>query len=53
MPGLTGAPAAVFRVRREAGLLRVTVDGSDRPFTVRVAGGGSAAGTGEVIVPLR
>ncbi|MFJ7147116.1 alpha-xylosidase [Streptomyces sp. NPDC100445] len=53
VPDLTGAPAARFHVRREGGLLRVTADGTDRPFTVRVSGGAHAAGTGEVTVPLR
>lgn len=52
VPGPTGVPAAVFRVRREGGLLRVTADGTERPFTVRVVGGASAEGTGEVTVPL-
>ncbi|AYN37835.1 alpha-xylosidase [Streptomyces dangxiongensis] len=53
VPDLTGSPAARFRVRREGGLLRVTADGFDRPFTVRVAGGAHTDGTGEVTVPLR
>ncbi|CAM5263012.1 Alpha-xylosidase OS=Streptomyces glaucescens OX=1907 GN=SGLAU_03435 PE=3 SV=1 [Streptomyces glaucescens] len=52
VPDLTGAEAAVFRVRREGDVLRVTAAGTDRPFTVRVAGGASAEGTGEVTVPL-
>ncbi|MGI5439692.1 alpha-xylosidase [Streptomyces shenzhenensis] len=52
VPDLTGAPAAVFRLRREGDLLRVTAEGTDAPFTVRVAGGASATGAGEVTVPL-
>ncbi|MEU6608595.1 alpha-xylosidase [Streptomyces shenzhenensis] len=52
VPGLTGAPAAEFRLRREGDLLRVTAEGTDARFTVRVAGGASAAGAGEVAVPL-
>ncbi|MFF0791543.1 hypothetical protein [Streptomyces spiralis] len=41
----------MFRVRREGDLLTVTAGGTGRPFTVRVAGGASAQGTGEVTVP--
>ncbi|MEU1304116.1 alpha-xylosidase [Streptomyces shenzhenensis] len=52
VPDLTGAPAAVFRLRREGDLLRVTAEGTDARFTVRVAGGASATGAGEVTVPL-
>ncbi|MFJ4526611.1 alpha-xylosidase [Streptomyces sp. NPDC088810] len=52
VPDLTGAPAAAFTVRREGARLRVTARGSDRPFTVRVAGGTTATGAGEVVVPL-
>jgi alpha-D-xyloside xylohydrolase len=52
VPDHLGAPAATFRVRREGDVLRVTASGSDRPFTVRVAGGASAEGSGEVSVPL-
>ncbi|MFF9455516.1 alpha-xylosidase [Streptomyces flaveolus] len=52
VPDQLGAPAATFRVRREGDVLRVTASGTDRPFTVRVAGGASAGGSGEVSVPL-
>jgi alpha-D-xyloside xylohydrolase len=52
VPHLTGAPAATFAVRRQGDTLHVTAQGTDRPFTVRVAGGASATGTGEVTVPL-
>ncbi|MFG2161913.1 alpha-xylosidase [Streptomyces olivaceus] len=52
VPDLLGTAAAAFRVRREGDALRVTASGTDRPFTVRVAGGASADGTGEVTVPL-
>ncbi|CAM5596365.1 Alpha-xylosidase OS=Streptomyces fumanus OX=67302 GN=GCM10018772_24200 PE=3 SV=1 [Streptomyces fumanus] len=52
VPDLTGAPAATFRVRRDGDVLRVTAEGTDRPFTVQVAGGERAEGTGEVTVPL-
>ncbi|CAL9339196.1 Alpha-xylosidase [Streptomyces sp. enrichment culture] len=52
VPDLTGDPAATFRVRREGDVLRVTAAGTTRPFTVQVAGGPSADGTGEVMVPL-
>jgi alpha-D-xyloside xylohydrolase len=52
VPDQLGAPAATFHVRREGDVLRVTASGSDRPFTVRVAGGASAEGSGEVRVPL-
>ncbi|MFE0924869.1 alpha-xylosidase [Streptomyces mutabilis] len=53
VPDLLGTPAATFRVRRDGDVLRVTASGTDRPFTVRVAGGAGAEGTGEVTVPLR
>ncbi|MFG2928206.1 alpha-xylosidase [Streptomyces achromogenes] len=53
VPDLSGTPAAGFTVRRDGTGLRVTARGTDRPFTVRVAGGGaSATGTGEVVVGL-
>jgi alpha-D-xyloside xylohydrolase len=52
VPDPAGAPAAVFHVRGEGGVLRVTAEGTDRPFTVRVHNGASAEGTGEVTVPL-
>ncbi|MYS75210.1 alpha-xylosidase, partial [Streptomyces sp. SID5926] len=52
VPDLLGTPAATFRVRRDGDALRVTASGTDRPFTVRVAGGASAEGAGEVTVPL-
>ncbi|MGV9755668.1 alpha-xylosidase [Streptomyces tricolor] len=52
VPDLTGAPAAAFTVRRDGDRLRVTARGTDRPFTVRVAGGPSATGTSEVVVSL-
>jgi alpha-D-xyloside xylohydrolase len=52
VPDRTGAPAATYRVRREGDVLRVTADGTDAPFTVRVPGGASAEGTGEVTLPL-
>ncbi|MFF0227369.1 alpha-xylosidase [Streptomyces sp. NPDC004629] len=52
VPDPAGAPAAVFRLRREGDLLRVTAEGTDARFTVRVAGGASAAGAGEVTVSL-
>jgi len=52
VPDTAGLPAATFRVRREGGLLRVTATGTDRPFTVRVAGGAQAHGVGEVTLPL-
>lgn len=51
VPGPTSARAAVFHARREGGALRVTADGTDRPFTVPVTSGASAEGTGEVTVP--
>ncbi|MEV4342001.1 alpha-xylosidase [Streptomyces sp. NPDC049590] len=52
VPDLSGAPAATFTARRDGTRLRVTARGTDRPFTVRVAGGAGATGTGEVVVPL-
>jgi alpha-D-xyloside xylohydrolase len=52
VPDLTGAPAATYEVRRDGDTLRVTAHGTDAPFTVRVPGGASAEGTGEVTVPL-
>ncbi|WP_156723760.1 alpha-xylosidase [Streptomyces apocyni] len=39
VPGLDGAPAAAFRAVREGGRIRVTAEGSDRPFTVRTVRG--------------
>lgn len=52
MPDTTGARAAAFRVLRDDDVLRVTASGTERPFTVRVAGGAEARGAGEVTVPL-
>jgi alpha-D-xyloside xylohydrolase len=52
VPDPAGTPAAGFAVRRDGDRLRVTAHGTDRPFTVRVAGGASATGTGEVTVTL-
>ncbi|MFG3498384.1 alpha-xylosidase [Streptomyces sp. NPDC047928] len=52
VPDLAGAPAATFTVVREGGALRVTADGTDREFRVRVAGGESARGAGVVTVPV-
>ncbi|MGW3680243.1 alpha-xylosidase [Streptomyces prasinus] len=52
VPDTTGARAASFRVVRDGDVLRVTASGTGRPFTVRVAGGPEARGTGEVTVPL-
>ncbi|MQY34512.1 Alpha-xylosidase [Streptomyces sp. RB17] len=52
VPDPTGAPAAVFHVRRTGSVVHVTADGTDRPFTVRILGGASATGTSEVTVPL-
>ncbi|WP_240499035.1 hypothetical protein, partial [Streptomyces prasinus] len=47
VPDTTGARAASFRVVRDGDALRVTSSGIGRPFTVRVAGGPEARGTGE------
>ncbi|KEG38168.1 hypothetical protein [Streptomyces griseorubens] len=44
------AAVATFHVRRDGDALRVTASGTDRPFTVRVAGGAEATGSGEVSV---
>ncbi|MEE1752521.1 alpha-xylosidase [Streptomyces sp. SP18CS02] len=52
VPDLTGAPAADFTVVRDGRALRVRASGTDRPFRVRLVGGGSARGAGEVTVPL-
>ncbi|MGW2827228.1 alpha-xylosidase [Streptomyces sp. NPDC001443] len=52
VPDLDGTTAATFRVRRDGDTLSVTAEGGDKPFTVQIAGGASATGTGEVSVPL-
>ncbi|MEU7280624.1 alpha-xylosidase [Streptomyces sp. NPDC045431] len=53
VPDHAGAPAATYGVVRTAdGAVRVRARGTDRPFRVRVVGGGSARGSGEVTVPL-
>ncbi|MGJ3558358.1 hypothetical protein ACR6C2_02840 [Streptomyces sp. INA 01156] len=44
LPDTTGARAAAFRVLRDGDVLRVTASGTERPFTVRVAGGAQARG---------
>lgn len=50
VPDHLGAPAATFRVEYGADAVRVTADGTERPYRVRVVGGGSGRGTGEVVV---
>ncbi|MDN3293575.1 alpha-xylosidase [Streptomyces ficellus] len=52
VPDHGGAPAAAYTVVREGSALRVSASGTDRPFRVRVVGGGSARGSGEATVPL-
>ncbi|MFF7330042.1 alpha-xylosidase [Streptomyces sp. NPDC008150] len=52
VPDLTGETAATFRVRRDGDALRVTATGTERPYTVRVVGGGEVSGSGDVVVPL-
>ena len=52
VPDTAGLAAATFRIRRDGDVLRVTASGTDRPFTVRVAGGTEAQGAGEVTLPL-
>ncbi|MCX5400979.1 alpha-xylosidase [Streptomyces sp. NBC_00102] len=52
VPGLTGEPAATFHVTRDEDGVRVTAEGSGRPFRVTVeATGATAEGTGTVEVP--
>ncbi|MFJ8096506.1 alpha-xylosidase [Streptomyces griseofuscus] len=51
VPDQAGATSATFRLRREGGTLRVTAEGSDKPFTVQVAGGPGGTGTGRITVP--
>ncbi|MEV8565002.1 alpha-xylosidase [Streptomyces sp. NPDC051322] len=51
VPDHAGAPAARFRVAREGDVLRVSAEGTDRPFRVECAGA-SAEGAGVVSVPL-
>ncbi|QNE73754.1 alpha-xylosidase [Streptomyces finlayi] len=46
VPDLSGAPAAVFRVVREDGTVRVTARGTDRVYRVSVEGPGTTGGTG-------
>ncbi|QLJ02607.1 alpha-xylosidase [Streptomyces sp. NEAU-sy36] len=50
VPDQSGATSATFRLRWEGDALRVTAEGTDKPFTVQVAGGPSATGTGRVTV---
>ncbi|MEV5160194.1 alpha-xylosidase [Streptomyces sp. NPDC053728] len=51
VPDLTGTPAAVFRVVRDAGGARVTAEGTDRPYRVTVEETGAAGeGAGTVTV---
>lgn len=51
VPDLSGAPAAVFHVVREEGVVRVTAEGTDRLFRVSVEGpGGTGEGAGTVTV---
>ncbi|WP_327267670.1 alpha-xylosidase [Streptomyces sp. NBC_01218] len=52
LPGPTGEPAATFHVTRDADGVRVTAEGSGRPYRVTVEEtGATVAGTGTVEVP--
>ncbi|MFF3320570.1 alpha-xylosidase [Streptomyces sp. NPDC003035] len=50
IPNLHGDPAATFHVTRSGETVRAVTTDTDRPFALRVAGGGSAHGSGEVTV---
>lgn len=51
VPDLAGVPAATFHVTRDADTLRVTADGTDRPYRVIVEeSGATREGTGTVTV---
>ncbi|MGP3635295.1 alpha-xylosidase [Streptomyces sp. 24-1644] len=51
VPDLSGAPAAVFRVVRDGGTVRVTAEGTDRAYRVSVEeSGATGEGTGTVTV---
>ncbi|MFE2088490.1 alpha-xylosidase [Streptomyces sp. NPDC059460] len=51
VPDLAGVPAATFHVTRDADTLRVTADGTDRPYRVIVeVSGATGEGTGTVTV---
>jgi alpha-D-xyloside xylohydrolase len=51
VPDLAGVPAATFHVTRDADTLRVTADGTDRPYRVIVEeSGATGEGTGTVAV---
>ncbi|MFJ9930087.1 alpha-xylosidase [Streptomyces misionensis] len=50
VPDQAGATSATFRLRWQGDALRVTAEGTDKPFTVQVVGGPSATGTGQVTV---
>jgi alpha-D-xyloside xylohydrolase len=51
IPDLHGGLAATFHVTRSGGTVRAVTTDTDRPFALRVAGGGSAHGSGEVTAP--
>ncbi|MGA5421941.1 alpha-xylosidase [Streptomyces lavendulocolor] len=53
VPDRTGRTAAVFHVTRDGDRLHVRAEGTDRPYRVEIAGGGSGEGAGEVVVTLR
>ncbi|MET9378116.1 alpha-xylosidase [Streptomyces sp. NPDC002992] len=50
IPNLHGDPAATFHVTRSGETVRAVTTDTDRRFALRVAGGGSAHGSGEVTV---
>ncbi|MFJ8670069.1 alpha-xylosidase [Streptomyces sp. NPDC093600] len=50
VPDHRGEPAAAFHVTRSGDVVRATATGTDRPYGVRVVGGGAAGGAGEVTV---
>ncbi|MEV7155412.1 alpha-xylosidase [Streptomyces misionensis] len=52
VPDQAGAISATFRLRRRGDTLRVTAEGTDKPFTVQISGGPSATGSGQVTVSL-
>ncbi|WP_329112526.1 alpha-xylosidase [Streptomyces sp. NBC_01353] len=51
VPDTRGETGAVYRVVRTGGEVRATTDDTDRPFRLRLVGGGSAEGRTEVAVP--
>ncbi|MFE2380191.1 alpha-xylosidase [Streptomyces misionensis] len=52
VPDQAGATSATFRLRRRGDTLRVTAEGTDKPFTVQIVGGPSATGSGQVTMSL-